>query len=1167
MSIIKTASFLISSLQCRSIRRPSNDLLLIGMLTIFLWGFICPISAATFYVSVNNGDDNNSGADPTNAWATLSYGVTHANDGDILYVVEGLYRLDETIVISKGLHVMGANGEGEVIIDGCGTHTCLQIAHPDAVVEGLTIRNGYGNPGGVHIESGTLRKCIVKGNISGSWTDHTFVGGILAHGNVSRIENCVISGNRGGRWGAGGADLSDGALLINSLIMGNRVLGSNANGVGGINVASNSQIENCTVVGNHSPNKNGIGGIRAAKGNVILRNSIVYFNSVNSGEKSDDIGGSGRFIESSNNIVGNLASGLDKKNNSTSDPEFSTNGTIIGESHTPGNYRLFPGSPAINGGIKKEWMTDEVDLDGNPRVSGNTVDIGAYEYPLNDLSVAFRVTPKSGFQTETDITFTAGVAGNNTEGLHYEWDFENDGKIDVSGPDKKKTTYVYDQAGLKAVKLTVSNAAGDKAETFVLESVRIGPRKLYVAQTGQTPVFPYESPETAAASLGDAIEAAVSGSTIHVGAGVYAPEKTEVVDLDITIVGEEGPTKTFLDGRNRVRCLRLRHPEAKLEGITIMHDGADNVRDFGAVGDGETNDSPAIKAALESAMGGVLVIPPGKYRLDSSFSVTVKDNLTVRGTPGETVLIFMRDHSISFESPSVKGVGLQVDVARGDKILKLEDVGNIQTGDLVSVADSTVRETGWKRPGRHLSYVLSVDAEQNTIEIVHPLNFDFTLEADARVSVHRPSGKLRLEGIEVVVGDPMRTWSNNMLSFNGLKGAECNDLRFLGVRDHGHNAMSISGCLDSKFRNIYFDCILYGVIVGNSRNTFFEQIRSDNGRHPVVPASWSDGIYVDGLSGDNNQGIMDAHPAFNIHYNNVIATTDGSSNLRSVGGSIRNSIFISRKEIQYGPYFQSVALVDPEIYRDYTFEMENVHWQASRPINISNCGKVILRDVRNVNRSGEEVGINVGPNVGKVIFDNTKTGKIRVADVEVVGDNRLNAVRSPLFQTESDGKEQTFEDGYVLDFENNLLSRDSHQMRAYGYLFKGFPGEPVDVKLRIFDNYTGDAANQRYVYGVLKLRAVVDHSNAGSYQILEKHYHFKHKRVKSYGLSFETDPVYVSQPAGQSNATLEMTLSNPVFGPKDDNGKRWFQVDVNLKSGRTNPTYHMFYEIELYGGK
>ena len=44
-----------------------------------------------------------------------------------------------------------------------------------------------------------------------------------------------------------------------------------------------------------------------------------------------------------------------------------------------GNYRLLTNSPCINAGEARDWMNDAVDLDGDSRVQGNGVDMGAYE--------------------------------------------------------------------------------------------------------------------------------------------------------------------------------------------------------------------------------------------------------------------------------------------------------------------------------------------------------------------------------------------------------------------------------------------------------------------------------------------------------------------------------------------------------------------------------------------------------------------------------------------------------------------------------------------------------------------------------------------------------------------------------------------------------------------
>jgi parallel beta-helix repeat protein len=63
-----------------------------------------------------------------------------------------------------------------------------------------------------------------------------------------------------------------------------------------------------------------------------------------------------------------------------------------------GNYRLQNASPAVNSGVVSSSMAD-IDLAGNPRVVGSTVDRGAYESALNDTipsTITVTTTSDSG---------------------------------------------------------------------------------------------------------------------------------------------------------------------------------------------------------------------------------------------------------------------------------------------------------------------------------------------------------------------------------------------------------------------------------------------------------------------------------------------------------------------------------------------------------------------------------------------------------------------------------------------------------------------------------------------------------------------------------------------------------------------------------------------------
>ena len=193
--------------------------------------------------------------------------------------------------------------------------------------------------------------CLVISNAAG------FNGGGAAYGT---LVNCQLRGNVAGYAsatdpfgysGAGGGGFS--SSLINCLVLSNSAIGRNGHGGGTVW----GKINNCTVVGNSAIQNGGIDGTPAT-------NCILYFNTA---ATDPNYGPYGPW----------------EINHCCTTPMVNPGGGNIADPPSfvdlsGGNFRLQSNSPCINAGNNASARTDP-DLDGNPRIVGGTVDMGAYE--------------------------------------------------------------------------------------------------------------------------------------------------------------------------------------------------------------------------------------------------------------------------------------------------------------------------------------------------------------------------------------------------------------------------------------------------------------------------------------------------------------------------------------------------------------------------------------------------------------------------------------------------------------------------------------------------------------------------------------------------------------------------------------------------------------------
>ena len=343
------------------------------------------------YVALNNAKP----VAPYTSWATAGTNIqdvvgSTTVPGALVIVSNGVYRTGGVAVyggrtnrlaVVKPVTVQSMNGAALTVIDGRGdAHSsddsavrCVYLSDGAALI-GFTLTNG-------------LAQFV-------SDVREEYGGGVWCESDTAIISHCILSGNSADGYGGG----ASGGTLNDCVLTGNT-----ATKFGG--GAYGSRLNNCVLIGNFTCFFNGAdsyfnGGGGASR--CVINNSILYYNTA-----GDEVN---NYAETSLSYCCTIPLPTNGFGNFV-DPPLSID-------YAGGNFRLQSHSPCINAGSNASAPAGP-DLDGNPRIAGGTVDIGAYEFPSPRSLISYAWLQQYGLPTDgsADNTDADGDGLNNWQ----EW--------------------------------------------------------------------------------------------------------------------------------------------------------------------------------------------------------------------------------------------------------------------------------------------------------------------------------------------------------------------------------------------------------------------------------------------------------------------------------------------------------------------------------------------------------------------------------------------------------------------------------------------------------------------------------------------------------------------------------------------------------------------------
>ena len=438
----------------------------------------------------------NNGTSWPNAYTRLQDALVNAKARDTILVAKGTYFADLgnglinnnrslSFMIPDSMLVLGGFPQGGGSLNSRNWVINKTILSGEIQQDGLIANNSYHvvrtsrvsnatTLDGFEITGGNANNTAVPDNSGGGWYNDGSGNGLRSN---PTIKNCVFIYNSAKQGGALYNHADNGGqaspVVINSRFLHNSALTGNGGALYNLsanNGHSSAQFTNCIFHGNQAKNggalfNNAVTGFN----NTTFINCLLYSNSALEGAATNSTSDPGACITTFTNSIiwahKNSFFNLKATVNVAYSITEATTGYINGGNNKIGqnpffvminsDFHLQSKSPAINSG-NNTANNLSIDLDGNPRIIHNTIDMGPYEYQAVLFSQSLTETRSSS--EESNIVLYQNIPNPFDHGTRIGILLTNEDRgilkiTDLLG----RTIKIYDQVWLEGYNEVILN--------------------------------------------------------------------------------------------------------------------------------------------------------------------------------------------------------------------------------------------------------------------------------------------------------------------------------------------------------------------------------------------------------------------------------------------------------------------------------------------------------------------------------------------------------------------------------------------------------------------------------------------------------------------------------------------------------------------------------------